>query len=836
VRDLADKKPRLMNEKPIYNSPENDNSIFQNHMIALLVKSSLRLVRRHITLSAVKITGLALGMATFLITALYCIHEWTYDKQHPAWEKVYRYVHRVKSEDELQSFAFTSATTGPALKERYAEVEDYTRVFKFEVSLKDVTSDVGFVERNFAFADANFLEFFSFPLSNDNDPKVLSEPYSVILTPSSAEKYFGKENPVGKTLLLNGAIELTVKDVFKTNFTRSHIKFDFVASLATLEGIKNHPVVSKQIPAALNLETKGFNAFYTYLRLTSPEASLTLEEKFPAYIEEFRGKGRSERLKPTLQSLASIHLHSDLQYEIDKNNSESLVLIYAVVGVLILLTAVINYVNISTAEFLARAKSVGLKKILGINKTSLLFGHVIETMVVCAIALVSGGLLALLMIPFFNEIMQTSLTILSTDVILPFIVVYALTVLLSGFLPAFQVMRQNALFAFQGRWKAGHSSASMRNSLVFLQLTVSFILLAIALLIIKQTDYLIERDKGFFADQIMVVNAAGMSQNERIAFKHKLKTNQLVSSASLCSTPPGGSLFSFGLILPGASGEEDRRIMCFQMFVDEDFLETLGVELKEGRFFDSSIGADSLNSFVINQTAAATIHDSVMSRLMEIPNIFTGKPSRKTVVGVFGDFHFASFHSAVDNLVLEYNPRFARYVLLRFNPRDASALIDAVDRQWKQDAPLLPLDYFFLNDSFAKFYSAEQRTKDIMLIVSILAVCLASLGIFGTSLFTLQQRTKEIGVRKLLGSATHSLFILLFSPIFTILIIACALGIPVVLWSGDQWLSRYPFHTNIGAGIMALSFGTILLVMLATVSFYVIRIMRVQPAEVLRNQ
>src|SRR5688572_19627637 len=180
-------------------------------MITFLIKSSIRILRKQIALSIVKITGLSLGMATFLITSLYCLHEWSFDKQHPQWEKIYRYVHRVKSEDALQSFAFTSATTGPALKERYTEVEDFTRVFRIELSLKCKDSDVGFVEKKFAFADANFLQFFSFPLRHGNDPKILTEPYAVILTPSAAEKYFGNVDPVGKALLLNGLIELTVK-------------------------------------------------------------------------------------------------------------------------------------------------------------------------------------------------------------------------------------------------------------------------------------------------------------------------------------------------------------------------------------------------------------------------------------------------------------------------------------------------------------------------------------------------------------------------------------------------------------------------------------------------
>ncbi|HYG02904.1 MAG TPA: FtsX-like permease family protein [Chryseosolibacter sp.] len=805
-------------------------------MINLLFKSSVRIIRKQLTLSVVKIAGLAIGMATFLITALYCLHEWSFDKQHPGWENVYRYVHRVKSQDELQSFAFTAATTGPALKERYSEVVDFTRIFKIEVSLKRKDSDVGFAEKKFAFADANFLEFFSFPIIHGHHPAILSEPYHVILTPASAEKYFGDSDPVGKTLLLNGAIELVVQEVFESNFSRTHMDFDFVASFATLEAIKNHPVVSKQIPASLNLDHKGFNAFYTYLRLTSPAASVTLMEKLPSYIEEFRGKGRSERLKPTLQRLASIHLHSDMLYEIDKNSSETIVFVYMLVGILILVVAIINYINISTAEFLIRAKNVGLKKVLGITRGSLLLGHLLETMTICAFAMLLAGALTVILIVPFNAVMHTTLSFFTPETILPFLTVYISTVLLTELLPAFQILRQDALIAFRGDQKTGRSSLYLRNSLVFLQMMVSFVLLAIALLVVRQTDYLLQKDTGFDTEQIMVVNTAGMGPDERLAFRDNLKANEAIENVSMCSVPPGESLFTFGLTLPGASGDEDRRITFYHMFVDENLLQTLGVDIGKGRFFQSDIAADSLNSLVVNQAAADIIHDSLMNRQIEIPNIYSGKPSRKMIVGVIGDFHFASFHTAVEPLVLEYNPRYARYLLVRFQPDDVNTVIENLGRTWKDYAPLLPLNYYFMDDNFAQYYAAEQRTKQVVMIVSWLAVILTAMGIFGTSLFLVQQRTKEIGIRKLLGSATTELFTVLFRTIFLIFIVACCVGIPLSIWIGEKWLNAYPYRTDFSMNILVAAFAIMLAVILLTVSTYIVRIMRVQPAQVLKNQ
>jgi putative ABC transport system permease protein len=457
-------------------------------------------------------------------------------------------------------------------------------------------------------------------------------------------------------------------------------------------------------------------------------------------------------------------------------------------------------------------------------------------MLVCALALVTGAVMALLLIPSFNTIMHTQLTFFSKESILPFIIVYTITVVLSGLLPSIQIIRQNALIAFHGAWQSGQSSVRLRNSLVFLQLMVSFVMLAVALLIVRQTDYLLKRDTGFNTNQIVAVNATGLPPNERITLKLKLMQQLSVSNVAMCSTPPGQSLFTFGLRLPGTTEDEERRITFFHLFVDENFLQTMGIDLEEGRFFNAEVPADSVNAFVVNATGAATIRDSVMTREIEIPNIYTGNRSKKTIVGVISDFHFASFHTAVQPLLLEYSPKYAQYLLVRFASANAQAAIDNLGQIWKEHAPLLPLNYYFLNESFAKSYAAEQRTRQIVMIISWLSLFLAALGIFGTSLFVLQQRTKEIGVRKLLGSATYGLFVLVFRPMFLIFFAASVVGIPIAVWLGNEWLAAYPYHAALSIEILLTSFTTILIVILLTVSFYLFKIIGVQPAKVLRNQ
>ncbi|HNR06943.1 MAG TPA: ABC transporter permease [Saprospiraceae bacterium] len=805
-------------------------------MIAFLLKSSIRLIRRHQFLAILKLSGLAIGMATFLITALFVIHELTFDRQHPDFRRIFRYVHRVSSDNNLQQFAFTSATTGPALIERFQEVESFVRIFKSVVSLKRNDADVGFIEKKFAFADTNFLEIFSFPLRQGYDKDdILKDPYALLLTPDMAKKYFGQQDPIGKTLVLNGQIELTVKGVFRENFSRSHLNFDFVSSFSTLDIIKNNPIVSIQIPASLNLENKGFAAFYTYLKLHSSDQASTLIGKFPAFIEEFRGKGRSERLKPTLQSLESIHLHSDMLYEIDKNGSLKMILIYGIVGLLILAAAIINYVNISMAEFTMRSKGVGLKKILGISRSSLWLSHFMETLVLCFGGLLSGGLLAMLLIPGFNTLMETRISFFTFEMVILAGLIYVVTSILSGSLPAFQMGGQKALVAFKGSFQSTKTGLIIRNALVFIQLLVSFVLLTISMLIFLQIDYLLQKDPGFASDQIIVVNASSLSLDERRSIKTTLGTDKNVVSTSMCSTPPGEPLFTFGATLPGNSGDEDRRLTFYQMFVDEDFLSAMGLSLKEGRFFDGRISADSVNSFVINEAGAKAIGHQAISQRIEIPSMIPGVRIKKNVVGVIHDFHFSSFHSAVEPLLLEFNPQNAGYLMVRFNPVQAKNVIAAIEQAWKASAARLPFNYYFLDDGFARYYAAEQRTKKIVALVTLLTVFLASLGIFGTSLFTMQQRSKEMSLRKLLGSTAINLFALVFRPFLLGLVWASLVGAPMAVWIGNEWLRNYPYHTSFSYLLPVISFGLIAIIIFITLLFYLFRIIKMQPAVVLRE-
>jgi putative ABC transport system permease protein len=797
-------------------------------MPPLIFRSALRLILRSRILTSVKILGLALGSCVFLLTTLFSLTEWSYDLKHNQPESIYRYVHQVNTPEGLQKFAFSSGTIGPLLKEKFSAVTSFTRFIRVTASVRNEQSDVAFNEGAFAFADSTFLEFFHFPVTGQASPKdVLRDAHTVILTPATAEKYFGSQDPTGKILMLNSRIPLTVVGVFTDAPLDTHFEFDFLSSMSTLEIIANDPVVSQQINVSTQLNNKGYAAFYTYIRLAENAMPEEIVAKFPEFIEETRGKGRSERLKPTLQSLTSIHLESDLLYEIAQNGSARIVWVYFVIGFLVLTLACINYINISTAEFIQRSRTTGLKKILGVSRASLLWSQLVETCVLCAIGLTGGLLLALAVLPYFNTITDRRISLWTFDTLLISMIIFGVTVLLSGLFPAVKIGQTSTLAAFRAS-QMTPSKLSLRSGLVLFQLTISFGLLTISLLIYSQVDYLLNKTLGFDSENIVVVDANSVSPEQRQTLKQELMNTSGVDGVTMCSTPPGRSLVSFGLILPENDGDAERRILFYQSYVDADYLGVLGLNVGTGRFFDLGSPGDSSQVIIMNEAGAKSIGGNVMNRSLNIPRFFTQGSNRKEVVGLISDFHFASLHSIVQPLVLEYNPSRCGYLLVRGS-------VNAIENVWRTQLPEIPFDYYFAEDEFQNDFNNEQRLKAVVFTIASISILLAALGIFGSTLFLVQSKTKEVAIRKVLGSERSHLLYLLFKPVVILLLLATFIGIPLAYFSGMEWLNGYPYHVDFSSVLYLTSFLIILVVIMLTIVYHFIKVTGINPVAVLKQ-
>ena len=804
-------------------------------MLLLLYRSTIRLILRNKTLASVKVSGIAVGSAVFLLTSLFTLHELDYDKQHKHYNRIFRYVHVVSSADGIDQYAFTSATTGPALTERYPFVTAYCRLIFPAVSVRNVKSDESFNESKFGFADRNFFTMFNFPLAGDADLKtILDDPMEVVLTPGASKKYFKDEDPIGKTLVVNGELQFTVTGILKEAPAKSHINFDFMASFASLDVIKNHPVISQQIPASLNLDAKGFAAFYTYLELSNASAEEKLIQLLPSFIEDFRGQGRSARLKPTLQKLQPIHLESDLLYEIAPNGSLKLVQVFFSVGLMILLISCINYVNISTAEYINRSPGIGLKKILGINRSSLILTHLSETSVFCGLSILTGTLLALLAMPWFNTLVNRDIVFFRNETAIVVSCTFLLTAIISGIYPALHITKAGAIETFRGTSFRAQGSFGLRNSLVFVQLMISFCLLIFSILIYQQVDYILHKDLGFDAPQVLAINATTTPPEKRVTFKNRLIGHKNILAVGMCSTPPGESFFSYGINYPENASDEERRIAAYQSYVDADYLKVLGLDLLYGRFFGDN-DMDSGNYIIINSSAAEALGESPLNRDIETPGVFTREKVRKNIIGIIRDFNFASLHESIDPLILEYSPDNCRYLLVRIEPNSAASSIRSIEKTWKETMPAQPFDYSFFDQRFAMFYDDEQHQQLIFTFVAVVAVGLACMGIFGTTLFLAQRKTKEVSIRKIHGSGNVGILLMLFKPSCIILLISCLVGTPVVVILGNQWLRQYPYHIEVLPWWFPATFLAMLIIVWITVIYHFLGITKVNPADVLRK-
>lgn len=351
----------------------------------------------------------------------------------------------------------------------------------------------------------------------------------------------------------------------------------------------------------------------------------------------------------------------------------------------------------------------------------------------------------------------------------------------------------------------------------------------------NQLDFLLNKDPGFDADQILTINASVSSLQQRTALKTELmQGSQGIEQVGQCSVPPGENLFSYGIAPPQSKGEEERRVLVYQSYVDADFAAVMGIPLEAGRFFDAGSPADSDQYLVINRAAVEALGEGVLDQPLEIPSLLGGTPTRKTAIGVIGDFNFASFHTGIEPLALEYNPNRCRYLLVRFSGESAENVVKIVENTWKEIMPGLPLEYDFMNDRFARFYDDESRQKNLIGSMAVLAIGLAALGIFGTTLFAVQRRTKEVGIRKMLGSNRASLLMLLARPAFFLVLTACVTGIPVAFLSGSRWLDQYPFRVDISPFMFLSAFLIVLTIVAITILYHFLKVTRVNPIDVLR--
>jgi putative ABC transport system permease protein len=779
---------------------------------------------------------------------LFIQSELSFDKQHKQADNIYRVVLERTYPGRSTSYAIIPQSIGAAIKTEYPEVLESTRLFNFTANGNFFLriGDKTFEEKRVLAVDSNFFRVFTGQSLHGDLATALEKPHSVVVNETTAKKYFGSTDVVGKKFETDGndttetfAITAVVAD-WPDN---SHFLFDMLVSTSTFQ-------------FARRPNYTGFAAS-TYLLLNPNSSYKALEAKFPDIIkkyvspeinrvfnqswEDFQKAGNSYYYY--LQPLTKIHLISNLEAELRPNGSMTAVYIFGIVAIFILALACINFINLSTARSVERAKEVGIRKTFGSEKRSLILQFLIESVLVSVISMLLAFVIIVLLIPAFNSISGKELTVsyfLQPKWILLLVAFVLTTGVIAGLYPAFVLSSFNPIMVLKGRFKSNRYGLALRNGLVIFQFAISVILIISTIVVNRQMNYMLGNKLGFNKDHVVVLERTDMVEDQLPAFKNELLAISGVESASGTSTMPGNQNF-FGTTWQevGSKAPMTGR----GMIVDEDFHKTLGLEIKEGRFFSKDFSTDTL-SVVLNERAVKELGltTPVGSRVTSPTGLYNapdGSPYIYTVVGVVKDFHYHSLHEPISPLIIINSKKFGSrsgMVALRIKGDDFQKATSAIGAVWKKFVKEKPFNYYFLDKSLAEQYQAENTTQRIFTIFSGLAIFIACIGLLGLAAYATQQRTREISIRKILGASEGSIVTMLSKDFLKLVLLSSAIAFPIAWWGMNKWLQDFAYRINVGWWIFIVAALAALLIALFTVSTQALRAALTNPVKSLRTE
>jgi putative ABC transport system permease protein len=802
--------------------------MFKNYL-----KIAVRNIRKHKGYAFINIAGLAIGMACCILIILYVVHELSYDRFHENADRIYRMGIDAKIGGSPILAPLSNAPSILVLKQDYPEVLDAVRIRpSFSVSKNLVKyEDKQFYEEGVLYADNTLFDIFTFPMIKGDSKTALKTAYSVVLTEEIAARYFGDEDPLGKVLKFNDQEDFTVTGVVKNVPQNSHFTFKMLCSFETLY--------------ARDRESweNWFNwNLYAYLLLPENYDFRQLEKKFAAFIEKHIGKELSAvggELKYFLQPLTSIHLHSNLQFEIFGNSSILYVYIFGAIALFILLIACINFMNLATARSTNRAKEVGLRKVVGAKRKELIRQFLGESLVYSFFSLLIAIVLVELALPFFRSLSGVDLRLSYTSLswLIPGFLGLILCVgIIAGSYPALFLSRFQPIRVLKGSLKAGAASSRFRSILVVAQFVISISLIIGTAIILNQLNFMKNTSLGFDKEKVLVVQI--MDQNIRQSLdsiKAELKRIPGVVNVSASSIVPG-EFPDTQPFVPEGFTEKQAQIME-SINVDHDFIPTLGIEIVDGRNFSAEFKTDREEAAIINETAAKKFGwDNPVGKTIKAPTSIPFEWGTRRIIGVVKDFHLASLHKAIGPLYLNNGPGYLNSMVIKISPKNSGHTIDMLREKWRGIHPNRPFDYFFLGDSFDSQYDAEERLSDLVASFAILAIFVACLGLFGMASFAAEQRTKEIGIRKVLGASVPGVVALISKDFLKIVGIANIVAWPMAYFVMKRWLQGFAYRTSIELGVFILTGFLALAIALITVSYQAIRAALANPVDSLRYE
>jgi|APTNR8051073442_1049403.scaffolds.fasta_scaffold00001_447 putative ABC transport system permease protein len=777
--------------------------------------------------------GLSVGLACFALIGLWVINELSYDQFHDKANRIYRVSGVFSSESDRMQQAVTPTPLRTALISDLPEVENAVIIDNNDAIVQ--RGDKQFMEDYLLMTEPSFFDIFSFQLKSGNAKTALTEPYSIVLSESMAIKYFGDENPIGQDLTIflqdpeGKGKAYTVTGVIEDCPLNSHFNYTALVSFKTFE--VNNPT-----------DPRGYdwynNGYYTYLLLRNGSDPHHLEAKLPQLIEKYMGKQNREwkiSYEYFLQPLTDIHLHSKIKYEIKETNSVSYVVIFGTIGLIVLLLACINYVNLATAFSSGRFKEVGMRKVMGAYKRQLIGQYLAESWMLAMTSLVLAIVWIELARPLFESLTgKPVMNLYSPETLLTLLAVTSLVGIFSGLYPALMLSSYRPISIMRGQLKTGTAGVLLRKSLVVLQYSITILLVVGILVVQRQLKFIQNQDLGFNQEHLLMLGVNGSQEviSGYEAFAHDIKSLPVVNGITRSNTTLAGGLGNSVAEMEDASGKKVNTTV-YRVRTDFDYLEVYQMKLLAGRFFEAGNAADSTKGFVVNEALAHSYGYSSPDEI--IGKIFQFQGRDGEVIGVMKDFNYNSLHHRVEPTCLYLLRGGFSQIAVRLTGNTFTSR-EEVTKLWKKHFPSTLLDARFAEEALNSQYQSEQRFSQIFLVFSVISLAIACLGLFALVSFSVESRTKEIGIRKVLGASVTGILGMFSKEFLLLIVIAAFIAVPVGYYFMNQWLSGFAYRTDLNPVVFLLAGLLVLMIAWLTVSARSIKAATTNPVDSLRNE
>jgi putative ABC transport system permease protein len=803
-------------------------------MIKNYLKTAWRNIRKNKLFSFINILGLSIGIALCFVIMLYVQDELSYDR----FNKNAGNIARIAFDAEISGGKIFEAGVMPpvaqTMKKDFPEVQDATRLMPYGGS-KITYKDKVFKDDQFAFIDPNFFSIFTLRFIEGDAKTALLQPHTVVITKHTAKKYFGDESAIGKIIGFNNNTEsFKVTGVIADIPFNAHFHFDMFGSLTGVENSRS--------------DSWLFGNFYTYLLLKPGTDYQKLEAKLPGMVakymgpqiqqqmglslEQFRTKGNV--LGFVLQPLTSIHLYSHTNNELEPGGNALYVYIFAGIAIFMLIVACINFINLSTASASKRAKEVGVRKVAGSNSAQLIKQFLSESILITFFALLVAFVLVQSALPAFNTISGKQLS-LDIKPVLAFVGLGLIVGVIAGLYPAFYLSSFKPIAVLKGKPASNNKSFGLRSGLVVFQFFISVILIIGTIVVYQQMKFIQNKDIGYNKEQLLTIpNSYILGKNEQVFKQEMLQDTRIANATMSWYKPAGPSNYNNALAYP--QGNDKLIVNGVDYHVDEQYIPTLAMQMVTGRNFSKDFPTDS-SGIILNETAVRALgwnNNNVVGKIVIRQNSEKGNNYPFHVIGVVKNFNFKSLHETISPLFMSLQPEGG--LIFKIKTTDIAGVLATMKKNWDAYKPEEPFTYAFMDDLFNKTYAAEQKTGTILNIFSVLTIFVACLGLFGLATYTAEQRTKEIGIRKVLGASVIQVTQMLSKEFLKLVLIASLIAFPVAWWAINKWLQSFAYRINISWWVFAVAGLSALAIALITVSFQAIKAAVANPVKSLRTE